>query len=114
LAGHSGRVEPRDGTGRVRVEDPNGDLDTVEIGIRTPDGTEVARRTVDFGGTEVYEVAPLFIPGVPTRTVDPSRKYNVRIRAVDTRDNEDTAVSALRFLSTLGAQPGLRHGVADD
>jgi hypothetical protein len=96
----------------LRVEDPNGDLETVEISIRTARGTEVARQTVDFGRTDVYEASPVYIPGIPTVDVDPSRKYLVRIRAADTDDNEDTATSVLQFLPAFDTQ--FDRGVAAD
>jgi PGF-pre-PGF domain-containing protein len=91
--------------GQLRVEDPNGDLETVEISVRSDQDVEIARKTVDFGGTDVYEGSPVFIPGVANVDIDPSRSYTVHVRAVDAADNVDTERSMLRILQTFERRP---------
>lgn len=100
--------------GRLRVEDAKDDLETVEVGIRTPDGTVVARKTIDFDGTDAYEVSSLLVPNASSEYIDPTRKYDARIRAVDVADNEDTAVSTVRFVRAVSSKPTQHYGVSAD
>jgi hypothetical protein len=109
--------DPRRGRfeiGQLRVEDVKEDLETVEIGIQTSDGTEVARKTIDFDGTDAYEVSSLLISSASSEYVDPTRKYDARIRAVDAAGNEDTAVSTVRFVRAVRSQPTQQYGVSAD
>jgi hypothetical protein len=109
--------DPRRGRfeiGQLRVEDVKEDLETVEIGIQTSDGTEVARKTIDFNGTDGYEVSSLLISSASSEYVDPTRKYDARIRAVDAAGNEDTAVSTVRFVRAVRSQPTQQYGVSAD
>ena len=100
--------------GQLRVEDAKEDLETVEVGIRTPDGTEVARKTIDFNGTDGYEASSLRLSSASSEYVDPTRKYNARVRAVDAADNEDTAVSTVRFVRAVSSKPTHQYGTSAD
>lgn len=73
--------------GHLRVEDPDGDLETVEISIEDERGNEVGRKTIDVRGTTVYEANPEIVPPRSRVYVREDGTYTVNVEVEDARQN---------------------------
>ncbi|WP_313694766.1 PKD domain-containing protein [Halorarum halobium] len=79
--------------GHLRVEDPTGDLDRIDLALCDGDGNELARKRIEPARPDVYSASPERIPGVGLSADGPGdlgRDYSVSVRAVDAADNVAT------------------------
>lgn len=72
--------------GRLRIEDPDGDLQTVELAVQDARGNEVARKTMDLRGQAAYTARDeVLLPKNPDAIV-PGEAYSITVRAGDRGD----------------------------
>lgn len=75
--------------GHLRVEDPDGDLETVDIRVIDERGNEVGHKTIDVRGQTTYEASPEIIPPRSRVYVREDDTYTVRVSVEDARDLSD-------------------------
>ena len=75
--------------GELRIEDPTGDLATIEIGIEDSRGNEVAHKTIDLRGESEYVGRQEIVLPKSRVYVREDETYSVTINATDGRNHTD-------------------------
>lgn len=90
--------------GHLRIEDPDGDLRTVEIVVTDSRGNEVAQKTVDLRGQAHFTTRNETILPKSKVYVRPDDDYEIRVRAGDSRDGwTQRSLSPIRAPGSVGA-----------
>lgn len=82
----------------LSIRDPHDDLDRIELLIRTPGGTVIARKTIELHRRNHYTVAPEIVQGIPANTIDPATDYIATVRVINTRDNQTADTQPISWL----------------
>lgn len=75
--------------GELRVEDPDGDLESIEIAVEDETGNQVAHKTIDLRSESDYRATNEIIPPMSRVYVREDGEYTVRVTAQDARDLTD-------------------------
>ncbi len=75
--------------GELRVEDDDGDLETIGIEVEDHRERPVAHKTIDLSGEAEYHVNDVIIPAISRVYVREDGDYTLRIRAEDARHLTD-------------------------
>lgn len=90
--------------GELHVEDPEGDLETIDIAIEDGRGNEVAHKAIDLRGESDYRSRNVVVPPMSRVYVREDDEYTVRIRATDARARTDALQRS--GVGVPGATPG--------
>ena len=80
----------RFGIGELRVQDPAGDLETIEIGIEDSRDNEVARKMIDLRGESEYGGRQEIVLPKSRVYVREDETYSVNVSAEDARNHTDS------------------------